>query len=48
LAQGLTIGVDEKSCLPCLKKDGKFFVESIINKNRKLSNVFTDHIIEAD
>lgn len=46
LAQGLTIGVDKESYLPCFKNEQGFIMESFMDANRILTNNFERHIID--
>ena len=48
LAQGLSVGVDSESYLPCLKDESGFFTESFLDSNRKLSHDFEKRKINAD
>lgn len=45
LAQGLTIGVDSQSYLPCLKTSRGFAMESFLDDNRRLTSDFDRHTL---
>lgn len=48
LAQGLTIGVDKESYLPCIKDStGNFIMESFFDADRILTNDFNRHLLKS-
>ena len=48
LGQGLTIGVDSESNLPCLKRKDAFVMESFIDENRILTSDFSRHLLTSE
>lgn len=48
LGQGFSVGIDQQSHIPMLYDGEKYFTESFLDKNRKLTYDFSSHKITSD